>query len=145
MVSGVSSTLTKPVKSITEYNGAAIIAMKGKDCVAIAADRRFGIQALTLSTDFQKVFKMTDRTFIGLAGLATDVQTMCGIALALTALFNTGETGPRNSGSASTCTSSEKSGSLRQRHLLTWSRQHSTRGGKKERKKCARVSPSTRS
>ena len=50
--------------------------MKGKDCVAIASDRRFGIQALTLSTDFQKVFKMTDRTYIGLAGLATDVQTM---------------------------------------------------------------------
>ena len=50
--------------------------MKGKDCVAIAADRRFGVQALTLSTDFQKIFKMTDKTFIGLAGLATDVQTM---------------------------------------------------------------------
>ena len=64
------------LKSITEYNGAAIIAMKGKDCVAIAADRRFGVQALTLSTDFQKIFKMTDKTFIGLAGLATDVQTM---------------------------------------------------------------------
>jgi 20S proteasome subunit beta 3 len=50
--------------------------MKGKDCVAIAADRRFGIQALTLGTDFQKIYKITQKTFIGLAGLATDVQTM---------------------------------------------------------------------
>ena len=50
--------------------------MKGKDCVAIAADRRFGVQALTLATDFQKIFSITNKTFIGLAGLATDVQTM---------------------------------------------------------------------
>lgn len=62
--------------SITEYNGAAIIAMKGKDCVAIAADRRFGVQALTLATDFKKIFPITTKTYIGLAGLATDVQTM---------------------------------------------------------------------
>ena len=59
-----------------EYNGSAIIAMKGKNCVAIAADRRFGVQALTLSTDFKKVFQMNDRVFIGLPGLATDVQTL---------------------------------------------------------------------
>ncbi|XP_004344963.2 proteasome subunit beta type-3, partial [Capsaspora owczarzaki ATCC 30864] len=62
--------------SILAYNGASIIAMKGKGCVAIAADRRFGIQAQTVSTDFQKTFKMGDRLFIGLAGLATDVQTV---------------------------------------------------------------------
>jgi 20S proteasome subunit beta 3 len=50
--------------------------MKGKDCVAIAADRRFGVQALTLATDFQKIFPITSKTYLGLAGLATDVQTM---------------------------------------------------------------------
>ncbi|XP_060086102.1 proteasome subunit beta type-3-like [Ylistrum balloti] len=62
--------------SILEYNGAAIIAMKGKNCVAIAADRRFGIQAQTVSTNFQKMFEMGPRLFIGLPGLATDVQTV---------------------------------------------------------------------
>merc|ERR1711892_695796 len=62
--------------SIMEYNGAAIVAMVGKDCVAVAADRRFGIQAQTVTTDFQKVFKMEDHLYIGLAGLATDVQTL---------------------------------------------------------------------
>ncbi|KAI8843512.1 nucleophile aminohydrolase [Chytriomyces cf. hyalinus JEL632] len=62
--------------SIMEYNGGAIIAMKGKGCVAIAADRRFGIQALTLGTDFQKLFSATDKIYFGLAGLATDVQTL---------------------------------------------------------------------
>ena len=52
------------------------MAMRGKNCVAIAADRRFGIQAQMVTTDFQKIFPMGDRLYIGLAGLATDVQTV---------------------------------------------------------------------
>lgn len=30
--------------SIMAYNGGCVVAMKGKDCVAIATDHRFGIQ-----------------------------------------------------------------------------------------------------
>lgn len=59
-----------------EYNGAAIVAMVGKNCVAIAADRRLGAQLMTVSTNFQKIFPATDKCYIGLAGLATDVQTL---------------------------------------------------------------------
>ncbi|KAJ2221039.1 proteasome core particle subunit beta 3, partial [Coemansia sp. RSA 485] len=62
--------------SIMEYNGSAIVAMVGKNCVAIAADKRLGQQALTVDMDFEKVFRMTDRAFIGLSGLATDVKTV---------------------------------------------------------------------
>lgn len=62
--------------SILEYNGAAMIAMAGKNCVGIAADRRLGIQQQTVATDFMKVFPMSSNIFVGLAGLATDVQTM---------------------------------------------------------------------
>lgn len=62
--------------SIMAYNGAAIIAMRGKDCVAIASDRRFGIQAQTVGMDFEKVFEMGPKLYLGLAGLATDVQTV---------------------------------------------------------------------
>ncbi|KAJ1802642.1 proteasome core particle subunit beta 3, partial [Coemansia sp. RSA 2598] len=58
------------------YNGSAIVAMVGKNCVAIAADKRLGQQALTVDMDFEKVFRMTDRAFIGLSGLATDVKTV---------------------------------------------------------------------
>ncbi|KAJ2726155.1 proteasome core particle subunit beta 3 [Coemansia sp. Benny D115] len=58
------------------YNGSAIVAMVGKDCVAIAADKRLGQQGLTVDMDFQKIFKMTERTYIGLPGLATDVKTV---------------------------------------------------------------------
>lgn len=62
--------------SILEYNGAAMIAMAGKDCVGIAADRRLGLQQQTVATDFMKVFPMSPNIYVGLAGLATDVQTL---------------------------------------------------------------------
>lgn len=35
-----------------DYNGGALIGMKGKNAVAIATDKRFGIQAQTISLDF---------------------------------------------------------------------------------------------
>lgn len=59
-----------------EYNGGSVIAMKGKDCVAIATDLRLGNQALLLATNFDKVFKVTDRTYVGLPGLASDLITL---------------------------------------------------------------------
>ena len=58
------------------YNGGAIVAMGGNNCVGIAADRRLGVQFQTLSTSFQKVFKMQHNILLGLAGLGTDIQTL---------------------------------------------------------------------
>lgn len=62
--------------SIFEYNGSAIVAMAGKDCVAIGSDLRFGVQLQTITTDRPKVHKVHERLFLGLSGLATDTQTM---------------------------------------------------------------------
>eukprot|EP01135_Chromosphaera_perkinsii_P006415 Nk52_evm17s490 gene=Nk52_evmTU17s490 len=62
--------------SIFEYNGGCLIAMAGKDCVAIACDLRLGIQAQTVATNFEKVFPMNQKTYVGLCGLATDVLTV---------------------------------------------------------------------
>lgn len=59
-----------------EYNGGSVVAMRGKNCVAIASDLRIGNQALLLAYNFDKVFCMTDRTYVGLPGLATDVATL---------------------------------------------------------------------
>lgn len=39
-----------------EYNGGSVIAMVGKDCVAIASDLRLGSQALGISSNFQRVW-----------------------------------------------------------------------------------------
>lgn len=38
-----------------ELNGGSVIAMVGKDCVAIACDLRLGNQALTVACNFEKV------------------------------------------------------------------------------------------
>lgn len=72
-----------------------MVAMVGKDCVAIASDLRLGNQSLGISSNFQKVrmfservflipclnsstkiFSITDRIYLGLPGLATDVTTL---------------------------------------------------------------------
>lgn len=62
--------------SIFTYNGSAIVAMAGKDCVAIGSDLRFGVQLQTITTDCPKVFKIHDKLMVGLGGLATDAQTL---------------------------------------------------------------------
>ena len=60
--------------SIMEYNGSALVAMVGKDCVAMASDRRLGVQQTTVGNNMKKMFKVHDSLYMGLSGLATDVQ-----------------------------------------------------------------------
>ncbi|KMZ73392.1 Proteasome subunit beta type-3-A [Zostera marina] len=62
--------------SIFEYNGSAVVAMVGKNCFAIASDRRLGVNLQTIATDFQRIHKIHPKLYIGLSGLATDVQTL---------------------------------------------------------------------
>jgi len=69
------------------YNGSALVAMTGKDCVAIAADRRYGVQFQTIATDFEKTFQIGDKLFLGLSGLATDIQTVSNLAKFRTNLY----------------------------------------------------------
>ena len=64
------------MSSIMQYNGAAVIAMAGKDCIAIASDRRYGIRNQTVGCEMQKVFQMNDKVMVGLTGLASDQQTL---------------------------------------------------------------------
>ncbi len=40
------------------------------------SDRRYGLQGQMVATDMQRIFRMHDRLYVGLSGLATDVQTM---------------------------------------------------------------------
>ena len=77
-----SSTLPIPpihpfplLTTLLSIDGGACVAMAGKDCVAIACDLRLGLQSLTVSNDFPKVFQYGD-VFLGLTGLATDVATV---------------------------------------------------------------------
>ena len=52
-----------------------MVAMTGKDCVAIACDLRLGSQSLGVSNRFEKIFNF-GHVFLGLTGLATDVTTL---------------------------------------------------------------------
>lgn len=61
---------------IFEYNGGAIVAMAGNECVAIGSDLRFGVQFQTLACDYKKVYRIHDHLYLGLAGLSTDAQTL---------------------------------------------------------------------
>mmetsp|Transcript_42551 Transcript_42551/g.69005 ORF Transcript_42551/g.69005 Transcript_42551/m.69005 type:complete len:204 (+) Transcript_42551:101-712(+) len=62
--------------SISEYNGGAIVAMVGKNCVAIASDKRFGIQMRTIACNTPKVYKLHDTLYVGFSGIITDMQTL---------------------------------------------------------------------
>ncbi|THG99413.1 hypothetical protein EW145_g7272 [Phellinidium pouzarii] len=64
------------IMSIMSYNGGSVVAMVGKECVAIASDLRLGNQSFTIACNHEKVFPITDRIYLGLAGLATDVATL---------------------------------------------------------------------
>ncbi len=69
--------LLADAQSIMEYNGGSVVAMLGKDCVAIACDLRLGAQATGVAMNFEKVFPVNDTLYYGLPGLATDVYTLC--------------------------------------------------------------------
>jgi len=62
--------------SIMSYNGGAVVAMKGKECVAIAADNRFGIQLQMIGTNAEKIVKVGPKLFMSMPGLVTDSQTV---------------------------------------------------------------------
>ncbi|CAD8062864.1 unnamed protein product [Paramecium sonneborni] len=63
------------MSGIFEYNGGSIVGMKGKNCIAVACDRRFGQQMSTITTNYQKVFKIQDNILLALSGLNTDIHT----------------------------------------------------------------------
>ncbi|SOV73610.1 proteasome subunit beta type-3, putative [Plasmodium sp. gorilla clade G3] len=63
--------------SIYNYNGGCVLGMSGSKCVAIACDLRLGANTFTtISTKFSKIFKMNNNVYVGLSGLATDIQTL---------------------------------------------------------------------
>lgn len=59
---------------ILSYNGGVAVAMKGKECVAIACDKRYGVQNRTIATNFTKIFQYSEHCFVSFCGLATDVS-----------------------------------------------------------------------
>jgi 20S proteasome subunit beta 3 len=70
----VDLIILKMGDDIMSYNGGVALAMKGKECVAIACDKRYGVQNRTIATNFTKIFQYGDHCFVSFCGLATDVS-----------------------------------------------------------------------
>ena len=68
-----------------------MVAMAGKNCVAIATDTRLSTELMTIDGNFQRVFKVNDRTLMGLSGLGTDVQTFNSLMKFKTNLYKLNE------------------------------------------------------
>ena len=65
-----------------------MVAMAGKNCVAIATDTRLSTELMTIDGNFQRVFKVNDKTLMGVSGLGTDVQTFNSLMKFKLNLFN---------------------------------------------------------
>jgi hypothetical protein len=66
-----------------DHNGGSVIAMVGKDCVAIASDLRLGNQAQGISSDFQKVAEASFFYFCnidGVQGFPSDRSDICRLS-----------------------------------------------------------------
>ncbi|KAF8204031.1 20S proteasome subunit beta 3 [Pholiota molesta] len=58
--------------SIMDHNGGSVIAMVGKECVAIASDLRWAIRLWESRQISKGIFPVTDHIYFGLPGLATE-------------------------------------------------------------------------
>ncbi|ELP84297.1 proteasome subunit beta type-3, putative [Entamoeba invadens IP1] len=62
--------------SIDNYSGGIAIGMCGKNCVALAADNRYGLRYQFASSNFHKVFQLNEHCLVGGCGVYADVQTV---------------------------------------------------------------------
>ena len=51
-----------------------LVFMGGKNCFAIASDRRLGVQLQTIVNDFQNTYNVHNRFYLGISGLGMDAQ-----------------------------------------------------------------------
>mmetsp|Transcript_42505 Transcript_42505/g.66582 ORF Transcript_42505/g.66582 Transcript_42505/m.66582 type:complete len:202 (-) Transcript_42505:717-1322(-) len=60
---------------MANING-TVIAMVGKDCTAIASDRRLGLENITIGTNSSKIFQITKSVSVGMCGLFSDIASI---------------------------------------------------------------------
>mmetsp|Transcript_37516 Transcript_37516/g.58584 ORF Transcript_37516/g.58584 Transcript_37516/m.58584 type:complete len:223 (-) Transcript_37516:96-764(-) len=59
-----------------DMNGGSVLAMAGKNCVAVAVDKRFGVGPQMIDSSAKRVIKIHNRLLTGLGGFDSDVQTI---------------------------------------------------------------------
>jgi 20S proteasome subunit beta 3 len=58
------------------YYGGSVLAMRGKDAIAIASDLRLGHGAMTVGKNFSKLYTLTPKIVLGLAEFVPDCQAV---------------------------------------------------------------------
>ncbi|KAH0570251.1 Proteasome subunit beta type [Spironucleus salmonicida] len=58
------------------YNGGAILAMKGKNCVVVATDKRLGASYQTITMNYPKISQPNKSCLLAIAGFASDAQML---------------------------------------------------------------------
>ncbi len=58
------------------YPGATVVGITGRDCVALASEKRFAYGYFVMSKQARKVFKITDKIGAACAGIIAEMQNM---------------------------------------------------------------------
>mmetsp|Transcript_47636 Transcript_47636/g.112371 ORF Transcript_47636/g.112371 Transcript_47636/m.112371 type:complete len:202 (-) Transcript_47636:742-1347(-) len=74
-----------------EYNGGCVIAMGGKNCLAVASDLRFGLENFTQGLNTPKMFRINQKMFIAMTGLLGDIATLKQVIEYKLSLYSTKE------------------------------------------------------
>lgn len=69
------------------YPGATTVGIRGRDCVAIAAEKRFAYGYFVMSKQARKVFKITNRVGAACAGVVADMQNLIKEVIAMANLY----------------------------------------------------------
>ncbi|XP_037944237.1 proteasome subunit beta type-3-like [Teleopsis dalmanni] len=59
--------------ALLDYASGCVVAMYGKDCVAIATDHHLGTSDHVMPVHFEKIFRVDQKLFMGLIGLQADI------------------------------------------------------------------------
>ncbi len=69
------------------YPGATTVGIRGRDCVAIAAEKRFAYGYFVMSKQARKVFKITNYVGAACAGVVADMQNLIKEVTAIANLY----------------------------------------------------------
>ncbi|MEM2095026.1 MAG: hypothetical protein QXX19_00500 [Candidatus Caldarchaeum sp.] len=69
------------------YPGATTVGIRGQDCVAIAAEKRFAYGYFVMSKQARKVFKITNKVGAACAGVVADMQNLIKEVTAMVNLY----------------------------------------------------------
>lgn len=72
----IASVKAQQQQDPTKLNGGSIMAMAGKNCVAVAVDKRFGSGPQTINIAPRTVLIPHSRVLVGFTGLEGDIQTL---------------------------------------------------------------------